>query len=67
VYPDLGDRLTPSEWMELGATSIAQRSRQKTQEILASHFPSHIPEEVDQRIREKFDIRIPREQMTLSD
>jgi len=63
VYPDLGDRLTPSQWMELGATSIEQRSRQKTQEILASHFPSHVPEEVDQRIREKFDIRLSREKM----
>lgn len=67
VYPDLGDRLTPSEWMELGATTIDQRARRKTQEILSSHFPSHIPDEVDGRIREKFDIRIPREQMKLSD
>jgi len=67
VYPDLGDRLTPSQWMELGATSIAERSRQKTRSILESHFPSHIPEELDQRLRAHFDIRLPREQMQPSE
>lgn len=63
VYPDLGDRLTPSEWMELGATAITERSRLRTQATLASHFPNHIPEDIDQRIRARYDIRLPREQM----
>ncbi len=63
VYPNLADRLTPAEWMELGASSIYDRAKGSVQNILATHFPSHIPEAVDKRIREKFDIRLPRSQM----
>ncbi len=63
VYPDLGDRLPPAEWMKQGSASIEQKARQRTREILESHFPTHIPEEVDERIRRKFDIHLPREQM----
>ena len=63
VYPDIGDRLTPAQWMELGAKPMHVRARERTQDILATHFPSHISDEVDERIREKFDIKIPREQM----
>lgn len=66
VYPDLGDRLTPTEWMELGANKIEVRSRQKTMEILATHFPAHISDEMDQRIREQFKILIPREKMRVT-
>ena len=63
VYPELGDRLTPAEWMEMGARPIDARARELAQSILQSNFPSHIPHDVDARIREQFDIRIPREQM----
>jgi trimethylamine--corrinoid protein Co-methyltransferase len=63
VYPAIGDRLTPGEWIGQGAESAEVRARRRTQEILATHFPSHIPEEVDARIRSGFDIRIPRENM----
>jgi len=66
VYPDLGDRLTPAEWIELGASQIEVRARQKTKEILASHFPAHVPESVDERIREKFNILIPHEKMHIN-
>ncbi len=63
VYPEVGNRFTPAEWQELGAKSIRDVAREKTREILASHFPSHISDEIDARIRENFDIRLPREQM----
>jgi trimethylamine--corrinoid protein Co-methyltransferase len=63
VYPDIGDRLTPAEWIGLGAEPAEVRSRRKTQEILESHFPSHIPDPIDDEIRSRFDIRIPREKM----
>ena len=63
VYPELGDRLTPAEWMQLGAQPIDVRARQKTMEILDNYFPGHIPDSIDEQIRTEFDIRIPREQM----
>ena len=66
VYPELGDRLTPAEWIQLGANKIEVRAQQKTEEILETHFPSHVSEAVDQRIREQFNILIPREKMHIS-
>lgn len=63
VYPDLADRLTPSQWMESGATSIEQRSIERTRQIQQSHFPDHITEDLDRRLRASFDIRLPREEM----
>ena len=63
VYPDLGDRLAPAEWISAGAETVEVRARRRTREILETHFPTHIPDVVDQRIREQFDIQIPREQM----
>ena len=63
VYPEVGNRLTPSEWAEQGSKDAREVAREKTQDILSSHFPSHISDEVDARIRSQFDIRLPREQM----
>lgn len=63
VYPEVGNRLTPAEWMELGSKAINQPAREKTREILDTHFPGHVSEETDTRLRELFDIRLPREQM----
>ena len=63
VYPEVGNRLTPAEWQEIGANPVNVPARDKTQQILASHFPNHIDDELDARIREEFDIHLPREQM----
>jgi trimethylamine--corrinoid protein Co-methyltransferase len=63
VYPDVGNRLTPSEWKELGSHPVTDIARNKAREILETHFPGHIPDELDARIREMFDIRLPRNQM----
>lgn len=63
VYPEVGNRVTPAEWQQIGAHPVNVLAREKTQEILASHFPEHIDEDVDQKIREEFDIQLPREQM----
>ncbi len=64
VYPEVGDRLAPAEWMEMGGNPVNTRARQLTQEILDTHFPTHISEALDARIRQRFDIRLPRDQMT---
>ena len=63
VYPEVGNRLTPAEWQELGSRRVDEIARDKTQEILDTHFPSHISEEMDARLRTEFDIRLPRNQM----
>jgi trimethylamine--corrinoid protein Co-methyltransferase len=63
VYPEVGNRFPPDLWKEMGSQPINLLAREKTREVLASHFPQHISEELDARIRSRFDIRLPREQM----
>ena len=63
VYPEVGNRLTPAEWREIGGNPVNVPAREKTMEILATHFPDHINDELDARLREEFDIQLPREQM----
>jgi trimethylamine--corrinoid protein Co-methyltransferase len=63
VYPEVGDRLSPKDWAELGSTDIVQRAKEKVGEILSSHYPGHIPEHVDAQIRDQLTIRLPREYM----
>jgi trimethylamine--corrinoid protein Co-methyltransferase len=66
VYPDVGDRTSPKEWLEQGSTDVVQRARKRTQEILASHYPDHIDPDVDAKIRRDFPIRLPLRNMTPS-
>jgi len=63
LYPVVGDRTSPKEWLEQGSTDVVQRARRKTEEILASHFPRHLPAEIDDAIRARFPIKLPRARM----
>tara|TARA_B100000029_G_scaffold215366_2_gene213209 strand:+ start:96 stop:704 length:609 start_codon:yes stop_codon:yes gene_type:complete len=66
IYPEVGDRLSPDDWFDAGATSVDQRARDRVREVLSSHFPSHVSPDVDARIRGRFDIRLPIEELTAS-
>jgi trimethylamine---corrinoid protein Co-methyltransferase len=63
LYPAVGDRRSPNEWLEQGGLDVATRAMQRVQEILASHFPSHVPEAIDAEIRRRFPVLLPRERM----
>ena len=63
LYPQVGDRTNPKEWLEQGCTSIVDRAHKKLQQILKSHYPRHIPRQVDDAIRAKFPVRLPRDTM----
>ena len=63
LYPAIGDRKSPNEWIEQGSLDIGTRAAKKVRELLASHFPAHIPEAVDAEIRARFPVRLPREAM----
>jgi len=63
VYPDLADRSTPKEWEELGKPVLLDKAIQKTREILDTHFPAHICDEKDAKIRKMLDIKLPRKAM----
>ena len=60
LYPVISDRLPPDQWVEQGSLSILDRAATLTRSILDNHYPTHIPNIIDERIREKFDIRIAR-------
>jgi trimethylamine---corrinoid protein Co-methyltransferase len=63
IYPTVGDRTSPNEWVDQGRPTVVERASRKLQSILASHYPTHISESVDDAIREKLPIRLPREAM----
>ncbi|MFK7893903.1 MAG: trimethylamine methyltransferase family protein [Granulosicoccus sp.] len=64
IYPDIGDRTSPKEWAEAGKPVLIENARAKVNEILTSHYPRHISDELDARIREKFNVMLPTELMT---
>lgn len=63
VYPEVGDRMSPKEWVEKGRPTMLDRAIRRREDILANHFPSHVPAAVDDAIRAKFPVRLPRESM----
>ena len=63
VYPSVGDRSSPNEWLEQGRPTVLDRAARKLASILASHYPTHIPESVDAAIRERLPIRLARAAM----
>ncbi|MEZ5932164.1 MAG: trimethylamine methyltransferase family protein [Alphaproteobacteria bacterium] len=58
VYPTVGDRTSPKEWVELGSTDVLQRAIVATERILAEHRPDHVSPAVDRAIRERFPIKL---------
>jgi trimethylamine--corrinoid protein Co-methyltransferase len=63
LYPKIGDRLSPKQWAENGSTDMTERAHDRVREILRSYFPTHISKVVDDRIRERFPIRLPRKEL----
>jgi len=60
VYPEVGDRTSPKEWAEQGSSTILDRAKARTRSLLDGHFPRHIADEIDDQIRARFDIKLPK-------
>jgi len=60
VYPSLGDRSTPKEWLEIGKPDLVQKAIEKKREILDGYFPEHLAYGIDKAVREAFTIHLPR-------
>ena len=63
IYPAIGDRLSPKEWNEVGRPQVLARATEKVREVLSSHFPNHVSDEVDDAIRAQLPIRFDRDKM----
>ncbi len=64
IYPEVGDRLSPDDWVDAGAEVAVDRAHAYVTKTLATHRPSHVSAEIDARIRQAFDIQLP-EQPTM--
>ena len=59
AYPLVGDRLSPDDWMDAGATAAHDRAHVWVNDTLASYHPSHLSPETDRAIRDHFPIQLP--------
>lgn len=60
VYPAIGDRRTPRDWEAAGALDMRERARRRAREVLAGHFPTHLPDGADHAIRARHDLLLSR-------
>ncbi len=58
IYPEFSDRTSPNTWEENGKPVLLEKVVQRKNEILESHFPKHISDETDARIRKAFPIHL---------
>ncbi len=63
LYPTLADRSTPGAWVEAGHKNIYEAAHVRVHELLANYYPDYIDTATDARIRERFPIRLSREDM----
>jgi trimethylamine--corrinoid protein Co-methyltransferase len=56
LYPDIGNRLTPKDWVEAGKPDLIEAARLKMDAILSA-APCQVPPDVDHAIRDRFPIR----------
>jgi len=64
VYPQVGDRRNIEDWQADGARDIREVARDRTRQILQQYYPRHLSAETDERLRQRFDIRLSKEVMT---
>lgn len=63
LYPSLLDRDSRDDWERKGARDLREAARDRARKVLAEHWPEVIPEALDNDIRRRFDILLPRQSM----
>jgi trimethylamine--corrinoid protein Co-methyltransferase len=63
LYPALADRRDTTSWQNAGSPSIYEQAHERVRKILSEHYPRYISADVDQKIRQHFDIRLKPEDM----
>ena len=67
VYPQISNRMSPKEWNEAGKPDIVERAAARKREILSTYYPEYIPRHIDEMIRAKHNIKLPRSVMEPGD
>jgi trimethylamine--corrinoid protein Co-methyltransferase len=60
-YPDLSDRTSPKEWLENQKPNLITNAIRRKQDLLRSPARAALPPDIDEMIRARFPIRLPRE------
>jgi trimethylamine--corrinoid protein Co-methyltransferase len=60
TYPQVGNRLSPDDWVDAGAKAVHDVAHDYVTKVLAEHHPSHLDPAIDARIRSVFDIKLER-------
>lgn len=63
LYPDLAGRENPDAWEEIGNEGMSDRAQKRVRAILDAPAPDHIDPKADAKIRERFNILLPRARM----
>ncbi|WP_343115466.1 trimethylamine methyltransferase family protein [Ostreiculturibacter nitratireducens] len=59
IYPSLGDRTSPKEWVEQGRPDLLQKATARKHAILVEPSCAAFPTDLDTAIRARFPIRLP--------
>jgi trimethylamine--corrinoid protein Co-methyltransferase len=59
VYPDLGNRMSPKEWVEKDRPDLIELATAKKEAILSQRSAARFDPATDQAIRERFNIHLP--------
>jgi trimethylamine--corrinoid protein Co-methyltransferase len=62
-YPHTADRATRADWEAGGSLDMREKARRQARQTLQSFFPEVVVEEVDRRLRDEFNILLPRQVM----
>jgi len=63
LYPKLADRRSPEEWQSAGSPDVRRSAGERVKALLSNHYPEYIDPAIDERIRERFPIRLDRRDM----
>ncbi len=66
LYPTVGDRSSPKEWAERGKPNLIQAAQKRLNNVMASHYPNYLGDEMDEELRANFDIKLDQELMQVS-
>ncbi|GAA6162408.1 trimethylamine methyltransferase family protein [Pelagimonas sp. KU-00592-HH] len=58
VYPALGDRTSPKEWVEVGKPNLVQKAIERKEEILSEPSAARLDPALDMALRERFNIHL---------
>ncbi len=63
VYPAQADRNSAAVWAAAGSLTMEEKARQVAKDLLDGHFPNPISPDLDAKIRDRFPILLPPDQM----